>query len=88
MLLLRLWWRRRGLVGGNHIVIHHGDEVIVLHLETGSLVFVGKKLETGIGAYAIQEWIGYAGITRIDGSYFNVVGFPVQKVYEALLKLL
>ena len=40
------------------------------------------------GAYAIQEWIGYAGITRIDGSYFNVVGFPIQKVYEALLKLL
>ena len=40
------------------------------------------------GAYAIQEWIGHAGITRIDGSYFNVVGFPVQRVYEALLKLL
>ena len=40
------------------------------------------------GAYAIQEWIGYAGITRIDGSYFNVVGFPVQKVYEALLRLI
>ena len=40
------------------------------------------------GAYAIQEWIGFAGITRIDGSYFNVVGFPVQKVYENLRKLL
>lgn len=40
------------------------------------------------GAYAIQEWIGYAGITRIEGSYFNVVGFPVQRVYEALLRLL
>ena len=40
------------------------------------------------GAFAIQEWIGYAGITRIDGSYFNVVGFPVQKVYESLRKLL
>ena len=40
------------------------------------------------GAYAIQEWIGYAGITRIDGSYFNVVGFPVQKVYEALCNLI
>ena len=39
------------------------------------------------GAYAIQEWIGYAGITRIDGSYFNVVGFPVQRVYEALCNL-
>ena len=36
------------------------------------------------GAYAIQEWIGYAGITRIDGSYFNVVGFPVHCVYEML----
>lgn len=36
------------------------------------------------GAYAIQEWIGYVGITRIKGSYFNVVGFPVQRVYEAL----
>ena len=40
------------------------------------------------GAYAIQEWIGRAGITRIDGSYFNVVGFPVQRVYEALKKFL
>ena len=39
------------------------------------------------GAYAIQEWIGYAGITRIEGSYFNVVGFPVQRVYEALRRL-
>ena len=36
------------------------------------------------GAYAIQEWIGHIGITRIEGSYFNVVGFPVQRVYEAL----
>ena len=37
------------------------------------------------GAYAIQEWIGHIGITRMEGSYFNVVGFPVQRVYEALL---
>ena len=36
------------------------------------------------GAYAIQEWIGHIGITRIEGSYFNVVGFPVQRVYEHL----
>ena len=38
------------------------------------------------GAYAIQEWIGHVGITRIEGSYFNVVGFPVQRVYEALCR--
>ena len=40
------------------------------------------------GAYAIQEWNGHAGITRIEGSYFNVVGFPVQRVYEALLRFI
>lgn len=40
------------------------------------------------GAYAIQEWIGYVGITRIEGSYFNVVGFPVQRVYQALQQFL
>ena len=40
------------------------------------------------GAYAIQEWIGHIGITRIEGSYFNVVGFPVQRVYEALKRFL
>ena len=40
------------------------------------------------GAYAIQEWIGHAGITRIEGSYFNVVGFPVQRVYQALQRFI
>lgn len=39
------------------------------------------------GAYAIQEWIGAAGITSINGSYFNVVGLPVQRVYEVLRNL-
>lgn len=36
------------------------------------------------GAYGIQEWIGYAGVTKIDGSFYNVMGLPVEKVYEAL----
>ncbi|MDO5443521.1 MAG: Maf family nucleotide pyrophosphatase [Bacteroidia bacterium] len=36
------------------------------------------------GAYGIQEWIGYIGITEIKGSYFNVVGFPTHLVYEML----
>lgn len=40
------------------------------------------------GAYAIQEWIGHVGIPRIEGSYCNVVGFPVHRVYETLLKFL
>lgn len=36
------------------------------------------------GAYGIQEWIGYVGITGIQGSFFNVVGLPVQRLYTAL----
>lgn len=36
------------------------------------------------GAYGIQEWIGYIGIDRIDGCYFNVMGLPLRKVYAAL----
>jgi septum formation protein len=36
------------------------------------------------GAYGIQEWIGLAACTNIDGSYFNVVGLPVQRLYKEL----
>ncbi len=36
------------------------------------------------GAYGIQEWIGYIGVERINGSYFNVMGLPVQKLYDEL----
>ena len=38
------------------------------------------------GAYGIQEWIGYIGVTSLNGSYFNVVGFPVQRIYTELRK--
>ena len=40
------------------------------------------------GAYGIQEWIGYIGVERIDGSYFNVMGLPVQRLYRELKKVI
>lgn len=36
------------------------------------------------GAYGIQEWIGYVGVTRLEGSFFNVMGLPVQRIWEEL----
>jgi septum formation protein len=36
------------------------------------------------GAYGIQEWIGYIGVTSLEGSYFNVMGLPVQRIYMEL----
>ena len=36
------------------------------------------------GAYGVQEWIGYIGMTNINGSYFNVMGLPVQRLYSEL----
>jgi septum formation protein len=40
------------------------------------------------GAYGIQEWIGYIGIGKIEGSYFTIMGLPVHLVYEELLKMM
>ena len=40
------------------------------------------------GAYGIQEWIGYIGINRIEGSYFTIMGFPVHLVYQELQKFI
>ena len=36
------------------------------------------------GAYGIQEWIGYIGVTGLNGSYYNVMGLPVQRIYTEL----
>jgi septum formation protein len=39
------------------------------------------------GGYGAQEWIGYIGISRIEGSFFNVMGLPLKELYEELLAL-
>ena len=39
------------------------------------------------GAYGIQEWIGYVGVTSLRGSYYNVMGLPVQRIYDTLQQI-
>lgn len=39
------------------------------------------------GAYGVQEWIGFIGVESISGSYFNVMGLPIQKLYKELLNI-
>jgi septum formation protein len=53
------------------------DESIIYYLDN-------YKPFDKAGAYGIQEWIGLVGISRIDGSYTNVVGLPTEKVYQYL----
>jgi septum formation protein len=51
--------------------------------EINSYVESGLPMDKA-GAYGIQEWIGYVGVEAIEGSYFNVVGLPVQRLYREL----
>lgn len=39
------------------------------------------------GSYGVQEWIGFIGVTGLKGSYFNVMGLPVQRLYQELKKI-
>lgn len=54
-----------------------GDEEIRYYLEN-------YRPYDKAGAYGIQEWIGYIGITRLEGCFYNVMGLPVQDLYEKL----
>lgn len=56
------------------------DEVIDHYIE------VYKPYDKA-GAYGIQEWIGHVGVTGINGSFFNVMGLPVQRLFQELIKI-
>ena len=53
------------------------DSEITYYLDT-------YKPYDNAGAYGIQEWIGYIGISRLEGSFYNVMGFPASRFYEEL----
>ncbi len=59
-------------------------------LETEEIYYYVEKYRPldKAGAYGIQEWIGYIGIEGIEGSFYNVMGLPVQRLYSALKELI
>lgn len=70
-------------------VFHDSTKVYFKPLSEGEIhhYITHYKPYDKAGAYGIQEWIGMVGIDHIEGSYFNVVGLPVQKLYQKLVEL-
>ena len=74
-------------------IIHHSfasvSQVTFAQLSEGEIDYYVTHYHPldKAGAYGIQEWIGYIGVTSIEGSYFNVMGLPVQRLYTEIKKL-
>ena len=54
--------------------------------EINAYIATGSPMDKA-GAYGIQEWIGFIGVTKIEGSYFNVMGLPIHLVYKTLIDM-
>ncbi len=70
------------------VSFHSMSKVRFKKLRTEEIQFYIKTYKPfdKAGAYGIQEWIGLVGITRIKGSYTNIMGLPVQELYEAIIR--
>jgi len=70
------------------IVFRDETGVQFMPLSTAEIDYYIEKYEPydKAGSYGVQEWIGYVGIEKLEGSYYNVMGLPVHKVYAALKK--
>jgi len=68
-------------------VFHSVSEVVFRRLTHDEIYYYVSKYKPfdKAGAYGIQEWIGYVGIEKIEGSFFNVMGLPVQMLYKELV---
>ena len=92
-----------GLAGNKHTVItgvclklknmertfYSTTEVYFSHLSEEEIIYYVDKYKPydKAGAYGIQEWIGYIGVEKIEGSFFNVMGLPLHRLYEELKRL-
>jgi septum formation protein len=70
----------------NHICFSASTLVTFADLKDDEINYYLQKYQPydKAGAYGIQEWIGYVGIERVEGSYYNVMGLPLHKLYRVL----
>ena len=73
---------------GKQISFHAETNVQIKNLTEEEIQFYINTFKPfdKAGAYGIQEWIGFIGITHIEGSFYNVMGLPVQQLYKEILR--
>jgi len=71
------------------ITINDTTQVTIKHLSPEEIQYYIDHYQPydKAGGYGVQEWFGYIAVTHIEGSYFNVMGLPMHKVYETLIQL-
>jgi septum formation protein len=74
----------------NEITFHTQSKVFFRKLSEDEILYYVNKYKPldKAGAYGVQEWIGYTGVEKIEGSFYNVMGLPVQRLYCELLKFI
>ena len=71
------------------VIINETTKVTFTVLSDEAILYYLKNYKPydKAGAYGIQEWIGFVGVAKVEGSYTNVMGLPTHKVYEYLSTL-
>lgn len=74
---------------GKYHCFHDTTEVYFHPISIDEIKFYVEKYQPTdkAGAYGVQEWIGFIGVDRINGSYFNVMGLPTHKLYRELQQM-
>ncbi|SNR29679.1 MULTISPECIES: Maf family nucleotide pyrophosphatase [Hymenobacter] len=74
---------------GRQVVFSDRTQVVFRALSPAEIAYYVEHYQPldKAGAYGAQDWIGMVAVTRLEGSYFNVMGLPVHRVWEELVKL-
>ena len=75
---------------GNSYSFYDETKVFFKNLSLQEIIYYVEKYKPfdKAGAYGVQEWIGFIGVERIEGSYFNVMGLPTHRLYAEITSIL